>query len=426
MFAEKVLRLIAGLFVGGYVARHLGPSQYGLLNYVISLVTLFSILGDLGMESIIVRELIRHEEKRDRLLGTAFALKVCAAVTIFISLIVLAQLSTTDTQTRMLTYIVAGGTIFEAFRIIEYFFQSKVWSKYLVWSQITALSLASVYRVTLVLVDAPLEWFAWTYTMDFMVVAIGSVFFYVRNGFSLFDWKFSAPLAKDLLKDVWPLIFASMAVSVYMKIDQIMIKWIIDDEANGYYGVAVRLSEMWNFIPVAICASLFPAIVSAKNQSNDLYLNRMQWLYDLMMIISVGIAIPMTFMSEFVIRLIFGDDFAAAGTITSIYIWSSVFLFPGLANTKWIITENLQTFRMYSYVIAAALNIGLNFVLIDWLGLKGAAFATLISYAYAYYISLLFKKKTRPVFIQMVRSFNVFAALPRLIRGFGAIDKVNS
>ncbi|MBL0742215.1 flippase [Chryseolinea lacunae] len=425
MFAEKMLRLVAGLFIGGYVARYLGPSQYGLLNYVISLVTLFSVIGDLGMESILVRELIRHEEKRDRILGTAFTLKIVAALLIFVLLIVLAQVTTADAKTRTLIYIVAGGTLFESFRIIEYFFQSKVWSKYLVWSQISALAIISIYRITLVLTEASLEWFAWTYTLDFFIVAVGAIFFYFRNGFSPLAWKFDFTLAKDLLKNVWPLIFASMAVSVYMKIDQVMIKWILNDEANGYYGVAVRLSEMWNFIPVAICASLFPAIVSAKQTSEYLYLNRLQWLYDLMIVISVCIAVPMTFLSGIFVRIIFGESFAAAGDLTSIYIWSGVFVFLGVASSKWIVTENLQTFRMYSYIVAAIINVLLNFVLIDYLGLNGAAIATLIAYAYASYFSLLLKRKTRPVFVQLTNSLNLWKTPRRLIRGFSNLDKVN-
>jgi len=425
MFLEKILRIIAGLFVGAYVARYLGPSRYGLLNYAISLVTLLSVIGDLGMESILVRELIRYEDKRQRILGTAFTLKLCAGLLVFICLIALAQLTTTDPLTKKMIYIIAAGTVFETLRVIEYFFQSKVWSKYLVWSQIVALVTVSLCRIVLVQREASLEWFALTYSLDFLIIAVGSVVFYLKGGHRFSDWKFDRQMARNLLIDVWPLIFASVAVSVYMKIDQVMVKWMLGDEANGYYGVAVRLSEMWNFIPVAISASLFPAIVSSKNAGETLYMNRLQWLYDLMVFISVSIAVPMTFLSGFAVEIIFGEDFRPAGHLTSIYIWSSVFVFVGVANSKWIFTENLQKFRMYSYMIAALINVLLNLVLIDLLGLVGAAIATLVAYAYAYYFSLLLRKKTRPAFLQLSRALNLWSLPSRLVSGFSTFSKTD-
>lgn len=415
MFGEKALRLIAGLFIGAYVARYLGPGQYGLLNYALSLVALFAVIAPFGIETIVIRELVRDDTKRDAILGTAFVIRLVGALITVLLLFVFTLFFDQDALTRSMIFIIVCGTCVEIFGVIDYFFQSKVWSKYVVWSQMIALSMVSVFRIILVIQDAPLVWFAWAGVIDLFFVSAGLVLFYSTRSLSIFKWKFDVSIMKLLVRASWPLVFSSFAVTVYMKIDQVMIKWMIGDVATGNYGVAVRLSEMWNFIPIAICGSLFPAILNAKANSEEQYLRRLQRLFDLMVMLSIAIAIPMTFLSDFVVRFLFGDEYTTAGTVLAIYIWSSVFTFLGVANGKWIISENLQLHRMASYMIAAVLNIILNYVLIKSIGIYGPAISTLISYSFAVYFSLLFSRRTRPMFVSGTKAFNPIGVFKRLL-----------
>jgi O-antigen/teichoic acid export membrane protein len=196
-----------------------------------------------------------------------------------------------------------------------------------------------------------------------------------------------------------------------MRFDQVMVKWMLGNEASGHYGVAVRLSEMWNFIPTAICASLFPALINAKASSEKLYMDRLQNLYDLIIGMGLSIAIAMTFLSGFLVNALFGEEFAPGANILALYIWSSVFTFMGVANGKWIIIENLQKFRMICLIIAGLLNVALTYVFIKLIGLEGAAVATLISYGFANYLFLLVIPKGRPTFVMLTRSLNLFRLL---------------
>lgn len=406
MFAEKILRLISGLFIGAYVARYLGPSKFGLLNYAISLTSIFSVLATLGLDTLVVIALIKEESNRDKILGTALSLRLLASVMVIIILFIIVQLSHQEPSTGLLIYIIGCSAFFESFGVIDYLFQSKVMAKFAVWSQMIALVTISLIRILLVNAHASLEWFAVTYVVDFAVLAIGLVLFYSRNIDRVWKWRFDIGIGKKFLRDCWPIVAASMAVTIYLRVSQIMIKWMLGDEANGMYSVAIRLCEMWNFIPVAMCASLFPAILNAKKVSEDLYLSRLQLLYDTMVIISVSIALPMTFLSGFIVRFLFGEAFGEASNILVLYIWSSVFVFLGVANGKWIISENLQIFRMVSLIASAIINIVLNYVLIKAFGLNGAAISSLVAFAFAGYFCFLFTKKTRSMFVSMTLSFN--------------------
>jgi O-antigen/teichoic acid export membrane protein len=411
MFAEKLLRLISGIFVSAYVARYLGPSQYGLLSYVISLVGIFTSISILGLDDILQREIVKDPKKTNSLMGSVFLLRLAAAGIVYTGLVVAVQSNQTDPTTRSLIYIIGLSVVFQVFGIVQYFFQAKVWSKYTVSSQIIALVVASVFRIILVITNAPLVWFAWSTTLDYFILAIGLVVFYTQNVSSIFKWRLNPKLASYLLGVSWPLIFTSLAITIYMRFDQVMVKWMLGNEASGHYGVAVRLSEMWNFIPTAICASLFPALINAKASSEKLYMDRLQNLYDLIIGMGLSIAIAMTFLSGFLVNALFGEEFAPGANILALYIWSSVFTFMGVANGKWIIIENLQKFRMICLIIAGLLNVALTYVFIKLIGLEGAAVATLISYGFANYLFLLVIPKGRPTFVMLTRSLNLFRLL---------------
>lgn len=163
--------------------------------------------------------------------------------------------------------------------------------------------------------------------------------------------------AKILLSDSWPLALSSMAIMVYMKIDQIMLGQMIGDEAVGIYSAALRFSEIWYFIPMTIVASVFPAILEAKIQNEELYYLRLQQLYNLMIMISLPIAIVMTFLSDWIVTIVFGVDYEQAGLVLAIHIWASIFVFLGVAGGQWYIAENKLVLSLQRAFVGAISNI---------------------------------------------------------------------
>jgi len=291
------------------------------------------------------------------------------------------------------------------------YYQSKVLSKYVVYANVFTLSITSLIKIILILNEAPLIAFVWVILFDKFILALGFLYFYAYNHLSIRTWKFKKSVAYDLLKNSWPIIISSIVASIYMKIDIIMIKEILDNEAVGHYAAAVTISGVWYFIPMTLAASLFPAIVNAKKQNEKLYYSRLQNLYNLMVFISLAIALPMTFISDWIVTLLYGEPYIKAGSVLSIHIWSGLFVFLGIVSSRWIINENLMVNSMIRGILGAILNIILNFLFIKEFGIEGAAMATLISYAIVNYFSLLFYHKTRICFWQQTKAFNVFRKL---------------
>jgi O-antigen/teichoic acid export membrane protein len=198
-----------------------------------------------------------------------------------------------------------------------------------------------------------------------------------------------------------------------------MIKSILDSEAVGNYAVAVRISEAFYFIPMAVSSSLFPAIINAKQMDTTLYFNDIQRLYDLMTWMGVAIALPTTILADGLITHLFGDKYLFAAGALKIHIWAGVFVFLGVASGKWLVAENLQKYSFYRTLIGMIVNVVLNLVFIPKYGIKGAAYATVLSYLSAVYLSMAFIRPIRKNFWMATKSFNPVAARKRIFNVYG-------
>ena len=404
LMGERILRMGVSLFVGIYVARYLGPERYGLLSYANSFVGIFLALATLGLDEVVVRELLKTPEQREKILGTSFLLKLIGTLLMWVAIFTAVPFTENDLQTNILIIIIAFGAVFQAFNVIDLNFQAKVKSKHVVHAQFVQLIISSIVKIILVVNDAPLIWFASVYSLDVIVLAMGLVFAYLYNGENIFSWKWSFETSKYLLHDSWPLILAGVVVSVYMKIDQVMIKEMLGAKEVGLYAAAVKLSEAWYFLPMAIASSLFPAIINAKVYQKEVYYQRLQKLYDLMVWIAIAIALPISILSSWIIELLYGNEYLESSSVLNIHIWSGIFIFLGVASSKYLIAENYIKKTFYRTFVGALLNIIMNYYLIGTMGIKGAAISTFVSHFFAAYFYDLLDKDLRKMFILKTKS----------------------
>jgi PST family polysaccharide transporter len=409
LFADRVLRMGASLVVGVWVARYLGVQQYGLFNYALAFVSLFSPIFTLGLDDVVIRHIIRQSSNREEILGTTFWLKLLGGTaSVLLAVSTMFFLGEHETLKISLVAILGMAGIFRATDTIDLWFQSQVQSKYSVIARNIAFLLNTAIKIGLILTKAPLLAFAWVTLAEFAMSAIGLVIVYQVKGYSLWLWRWSLSAAKTLLKESLPLIFSGLAIMIFMRIDQVMLGQMIGNREVGIYSAAVRISEIWYFIPGAIVSSVAPSIYAAKEKSESLYYQRIGQLLSLMTCISLGIALPMTFLSEKIIMVMFGSGYAAAGPILSVHIWTSLFVFMGLATSPWFIAEGLNHVSLGKTLFGAILNIILNLFLIPKYGGLGAASATITSQAAATFICNAFDSRTQKIFKIQVRSLIPF------------------
>ncbi len=405
LFIDKIIRMGVGLLVGVWVARYLGPEQFGLYSYALSFAALFGTFATLGLDGIVVRNIVRDPSCKDEMLGTAFVLKLLGgALTLLLTMGAISLLRPHDNLTRWLVGITAGGMIFQAFDVIDFWFQSQVQSKYTVYVKNAAFLLVAFVKISLLLMQAPLIAFAWAGLAEIAIGSVGLVIVYHINGFYIKKWLTTISHAKKLLNDSWPLILSGIVITIYMRIDQIMLGEMIGDKAVGVYSAAVRLSEIWYFIPAAFVSSVFPSIVEVKKVNEKLYYERIQKLFNLMSVLAYAIAIPMTFLSGWLVTLLFGENYAEAGPVLAIHIWAGLFVFLGVARGSWTTIEGLMKFSFATTAIGAVVNVVLNYFFINSYGVIGAAVSTVISQFVASYGANAFYSRTRIIFINQTKA----------------------
>lgn len=403
-----------GLFVGAWIARHLGPSQFGILSFASVFVTLFSAIATLGLRGIVVRTLLQDQSRTSETLKAAFVLQVFGGTIAYcLAITAILFLRPDEPQVTVLVSIIGITLLTKSSETLECWFEARLQSKYIVLAQNISFATWSIAKLILLSINAPLLHFAWAIIGEALLAAALLLRAYLPRGPNFIRTPAPIGHAKGLLLASWPLFLSGLTVTLYMKIDQVMLGQLIGNQSVGVYSAATRISEVWYFIPTAIAASVFPAIIEAKNKDHKLYLKRMQHLYDLMVVISVAIAVPMSFASTPIVEFVFGPPYREAGPILAIHIWAAIFVFIGVASSKWLLAENLQLSSFHRTAVGALVNVALNFILIPDHGGIGAAWATVIAYAVAALGVDAVQAKTRTAFFMKLRAFNPLGIISR-------------
>jgi O-antigen/teichoic acid export membrane protein len=412
-----LLRNFVGILVIAFIARNFGPEKFGLMNYALAFVALFSIFSTLGLDDLVIRELVNKPQKRGDYLGSTFFLKSLGSILmVLFSLIAIIVLEKDSVETRSLVLILSLGYLFKPFDVIDFFFQSEVNSKLAVLSRSYAFIFTTFVRILMVIKNVSLVTFMFSYTLDLFLIAVFLVYFYSRkNHWKEIKLRLDKFIIIELLKNSWPLFLASIAIILYMKIDQIFIGIFLGDEALGLYSSAAKISEAWYFLPVIIMSSVFPAILSAKRKDKNLYKQRLETLYGIFTWFTIFVACIVTFTAPLIIRILYGVEYSGASSVLALHIWAGVGVFLGTASSKYLISENLTKISLYRTVIGAILNIILNILLIPRFGIVGAAMSTVISYIVSTFSVLLFPS-SRDVGISMLKSFNIFKTFNNLVK----------
>ena len=402
---DKIIRLVGGLVVGVWVARYLGPYDFGSFNYAMTIVALCGPLISLGLNNIVLTDMIRFPND-GRILFTSLVMKLCSG-TVMCLLIYLFSFTLRNEQlTRMLLIILSFQCIFQSSDIFDVFNQSRTESRNTVIAKSTAYILVNIIKVYALIRGYSLIFFGLLTILETLIAAAVLLYFYFNvSKQSIKTWSFDKALAVKLLARSWPLIISDLFISIYMRLDQVMIKNMAGNAELGRYSAAVRLSEIHYFFAGAICISVYPSIVKLKDKSEESFLNGFQKLFNILTAVSVAVAIFFTFFSNPIAMRLYGAKYPGVGNILAINIWTGVFVFLGVGSSNWFIVNNLQRYVVIRTLTGAIINALLNLILIPrYFGL-GAAIATLIAQAFATVIANSFSKQTRPIFILQMKSF---------------------
>ena len=383
----KVVTLLGGLLVGIFVARYLGPEQYGLMSYVMSYVALFQVLASFGMDQIEIREEAKTPEEKNKIIGTAFVLKISFALITMLLVAITAWIFEADSFTKWMIILYSASMIANSFGVIRNYFTSLVWNEYIVKTEITRTFIGAGIKIGLLLLHAPLVWFIAATLFDTILIAGGYFVSYRSKIDSIKKWAFDREQARYLIKQSFPLLLSGAAVVVYNKISEVMLGNMLDKTAVGYYSVASRFVEICIFIPTIISQTITPILVkyhesniNLYNQQTKIYCSTITWC-------SIMIAIIITFTSAPLIKYTFGTEYMASIPVLQVLSFKAIGAALMQSSGQMIIIEGLQKYVVLRNGVACFVCIIGNLILIPILGVVGAALSGVLAFITAGYLA---------------------------------------
>lgn len=403
MFFAKIGSMAITFFATAYIARNLGPTNYGELSYAISFVGLFSFIAYLGIDQILHRDLIKYPEKRNELLGSAILLRIVAAIVTIIIITVTAFFMSSKDVSLLLIFIISLSTFFGAFQLLSYEFQAAAQSKYPSILLLCIVVILNLLKIITIYYGQGVIYLAGIVLLEPILYSVGYLYLKARIYKDLMKLTVTRKSMTLILKDSFPLIFASAFFLIYSRIDQVMLKNMIGAEAVGLYDSAVRISELSYFIPQLILVALLPAIVNAKTTSIELYYKRTKKLLFTILGISLVVALSITVLAKYLLLIIFGGAFLGALPALYICAWSTVGASLNSFAQQILVVENATKNVTVAAFLGMITNVILNLLFIPLYGISGAALATLISYTIPF-LSLFLFKETRMMILKVMRT----------------------
>lgn len=394
IIVEKVVQMILSFFLTIVIARYLGTSNYGILNYSTSIITFFACIVKLGFDSIIVKELIDNRDKESMLLGTTIFFRFISSLISIILIIIISFLYDSNLM-RLVIIIESFLLLFQAFSFIEYYFVSYLKSKYVSIAKMIAYLVMSIYKIIIILLKLNVVYFALANVIDYLVLSFILFVFYKKDNNKL---KINIKYGFSLLKRSYHFIFSDLIIILYTQIDKIMIGNIMTQSDVGIYSAAVVIYMVYEFIPEAIVTSFKSKLFDLKNKNYKDYVVNLKKLFALIFWMSVLFSLVIILLSKFILNLLYGRSYSTALYPLVILSVSLPFANIGIVRRIWMIEQEKQKYITIISIWGVIINIILNMIFINKFGIVGASVATLLTEIFVNVFVPSFYKKTRSVF----------------------------
>lgn len=406
-FGDRLFRQGGGILISIAIARHLGPQYFGDLSFSIAFSVFFAALAKLGLDTIVVREIVRQPERSGDILGAAFTLKLMGGVlALGLAVLTIRWMRPQNPELQKLAVIVTAGIVFQAFDTADLWFQSQVQSRFTAMARGAAFMAVALTNIGLITMQAPVEAFAATAAAEAVLCAVG---------FSIVAWRAPRPAGlrlrvqwetmRNLLRESGYLIFSGIAVALYLRLDQMLLAEFMDNKAVGLYAAALKLSEMWYVIPTVLVSSATPYLTTLYSQSHEAYSQKLQQLLNGLMRVAFLIVIPTMLLARVAMEWLYGAAYAEAGGILSIHIVAAIFVFQGVGISTAMVIEQRTRLLWWQTLAGVVCSIILNTILIPLYGAVGAAMALVASQFFVNYGVLGFRQETRHLLNMETKAF---------------------
>lgn len=398
----KLFYMVLNFIVGILSARFLGPSNYGLIGYAAGYITFFSSICNLGINSVILKELLDNVEDTGKIIGTSIICRFISSLLSLVSIFCICFfIDFGERNTILVVFLYSIAILFQIFEVLNYWFQSKLESKYVVITTSLGYIIMCLYKIILLVLKKGVEWFAISNSIEYFIIALSLLVLYkIKGGQKL---SFSKKYALSLLNKSKHFIISGLMISIYNSTDKFMLKQMIGDSEVAFYSTALTLTSLTPILLNAIIDSLTPGILKSFKTDRNLFCKKNVRLYSIVFYISIFSSLLICLLSDFIVTFLYGSDYFKTVSVLNVLTWYTAFSYLGVARNSWIISLEKQAKLKYIYVFCAFLNVILNFLFIPLIGATGAALATLITQISTIFIFPLIFKELRENVVMMFK-----------------------
>ena len=417
LMARQVVNLFNSLVLGIVLARHLGPGDYGVLNYAISLVMLVMPLTTLGLRNLALREYATRPNDADRILGTVAVMRIGGTLAgLAVIYVVSTRYPIEHDNIALLCMLLGVALLFQIVDTIKEQFIALQSPRIFVVVEVCVLLFFSILKLLLVVSEASVDAFILAAGAEIVAQGIATcVAYYLRAGTPPRP-KVDRSLLRTYAHNALPLLLGAISTVIYLKVDILFLANMVGNEATGHYAVATRLSEVWYIIPSALALAAFPRMIEVRREAPERYRIRMQEAMDAFAVFGTVIAVTSFFWAGPLIQLLFGAEYLPATALLQIQVWVGVVFATRQLIHKHLLAEGLYWGSALVNLTGAISNIVLNLLLIPRYGAEGAAWATLISYTLAPFLLAPLVPSLRSASMMQIRSIFWFRRGATLLR----------
>ena len=401
----RIVQSLLALIINMFTARYLGPSNFGLISYAASIVAFVVPIMTLGISNVLVNEFVKSPEKEGEILGTTLTLTMVSAMACIVGVACFTMVANpNEPETLLVCVLYALSLLAQSLELVQYWFQSKYLAKYTSVVSVLAYMAVSLYKVFLLITAKSVRWFALSYALDYLLIAVALLVIYKKKGGKRLS--FSWETAKHLVGQSRYYIVSSMMVTIFAQTDKIMLKTMCSTEDVGLYSAALTASGVAAFVFSAIIESMRPLIFESKKTDEKAFQNNVTNLYSIIIYLSLLQCVAITVLAKPLMLILFGQDYLPALPALRIIVWYSTFSYLGSVRNIWILAEQRQKFLWIINLSGALTNVVMNLILIPIIGISGAAAASLITQIFTNVIVGFIIKPIRGNKRLMIRSLN--------------------
>lgn len=413
---DYIFSLTASLIVGIAVARYLGPEMYGIIAFATAVYTLLVIIVSLGIDDIIMKDMLQYEEKQGSIQGSALFVKSAAAFLVY-GIIFIYFLINYSGEKLYSVLIITGAVLFQPLSVFSCIFLINAQAKYTSLARMISYTLSSLLKIILIIFKAPVTYFAFAVFIDYAVLYLTVILMYKYKKYTVSGWHIDISYIKYILKSAVPLFAAVLFYTFYQKVTVIIISSMYSDYASGIYSAAARLTEIWYLVPAVLMTAFYPAVVKAKQISEEEYNKRIKTLFYVTTIPFILMAFFAALLSPFIIKILYGEKYIQSSIVLALTIWSVPFISFYVISSKCFILENKVKHLLLRSALSFILIIFLSCILGSFYYLKGFSIAVVVSSFISFFLIDLFFKDTRELFfIKLSSIFLPFTLLLNLLK----------